>query len=75
MTRFEAMRALLDLPDDPYLPPRARRYVQAGDPLRRDAIKLNLERAWLRHRAQQLGEEAEIVSVRRTPIRLVRKRA
>ncbi len=68
-----AYRALLAQPDPPDLPHRGRRYLCAGDVLRQDALKRDLERAWVRHRMLDHGEEARIVSLRR--LRLVRRRA
>ena len=72
--RYDAYRALLAKEDPPGLPRRARRYLLAGDPLKRDRIKLELERAYVRHRMLDAGHEAVIVSVRRMPLRLVRRR-
>lgn len=66
IARYDAYRALLALPDPVDLPPRARRYVFAGDPNRRERLKLHAERAYLRWRyAKAAREESEIVSVRR----------
>lgn len=68
---YEAYRALLAQPDPPDLPTRARRYTQPGK-VEKDAIRVGLERAYLRHRHQAAGrEDGEIVSVRRTRLRLV----
>lgn len=74
--RYDAYCALLDLPDLPCLPARTRRYLCAGDPLRKERLKLEFERAYLRHRKADYGtERAEIVSVRRSPLHLAWKRA
>ena len=66
-TRYDAYCALRDLPDPADLPARTRRYIFAGDPHRRERLKRELELAWLRHRMAEHGEQAEIVSVRRSP--------
>jgi len=75
--RYDAYCALRDLPDPPALPARGRRSVCAGDPEQQERLKLALERAYLRHRKADYGtEQAEIVSVRRSPLHLVgRKRS
>jgi hypothetical protein len=70
--RYDALVALLALPDPIDLPARARHYVCAGDPLRRDQLKIECERAYLRHRRAEYGDETSIISVRRFPRRLVR---
>lgn len=65
--RYDAYRQLLDLPDPADLPRRGRRYTYPGDPMRRDRAKLQLERAYLRHRIAASGkEESAIVCVRRS---------
>ena len=74
MTRFDAYVALLTLPDAADLPRRARHYTQPGK-ANRQTMKVTLERAWLRHRMHAAGEEAVILSVRRAPVQLVRRRA
>lgn len=75
--RYDALVTLLGLPDPPELPKRGRRYVYAGDPLRRDRLKRDLERAWVRWRMQEAGkEDAAIVCVRRgSGVHQLRKRA
>lgn len=76
VARYDAYCELLALPDPNDLPARTRSYVYAGDPHRRERLKLELERAYLRHRKADYGtESAEIVSVRRSPLRLLKRRA
>ena len=76
MTRYLATYGayceLLALPDEPSLLDaeqrslRQRRYVQAGDPLRRDGLKRDLERAYSMYRVSDAGRlGGSIVSVRR----------
>lgn len=73
--RYNAYCALLAQPDPSDLPARTRSYKFAGDPHRRERLKLELERAYLRHRKADYGtESAEIVSVRRSPLRLLKRR-
>ena len=72
--RYDAFVALLALADPPDLPIRGRRFTQPGK-LGKDARKLHYERSWLRHRMADLGkEESMIVSVRRSPLRLVARK-
>lgn len=72
--QYDAYRALLASPDLPCLPRRTRRYTYAGDAAKRDVIKRNLGRAYVRYRMLDAGESAEIVSVRRSALRLVRRK-
>ena len=64
--RAAALLALMQLPDSADLPKRGRRYLYPGDAKRRDVIKRDLERAYLRWRMQDAGkDESSIVCVRR----------
>lgn len=72
--RYSAFCRLLAMPDAPDLPSRGRRYTQPGTTAR-DTLKLHLERAYVRHRMQDAGREGgEIVSIRRWPLRLLRRK-
>lgn len=67
--RQAAIVALLAQPDPPCLPPRKRRYVLGGDYVKQARLRVELERAWIRHRYSALGiEESSIVSLRRTKV-------
>ena len=69
--RYAAFVRLLALADPLDLPVRGRRFTQPGKP-GKDARKLHYERSWVRHRMAEAGrEESVIVSVRRSPLRLV----
>lgn len=75
---YDAVCALMALPDLPCLPKRGRRYLLPGDARRRDAIKRELAHAYVSWRLAEAGRaESSIVCVRRSPLRLVgeRKRA
>jgi hypothetical protein len=71
VTRLEAYRALLALPDEDGL---SRRYTYTVPGARnRDAVKRKLALAWLAHRLQDAAPECAIVSVRRFPLHLVKR--
>lgn len=72
--RYTAFVTLLAMKDPEDLPKRSRRWTQPGKP-GRDALRLELERAYLRYRIQEAGrDESAIVSVRRWPLHLVRRK-
>jgi hypothetical protein len=74
--RFDAYCLLLAVPDPPEMPHRGRRYTQAGSSaLLKDGMKRHLALAYLGHRLFHAGDEAVIVSVRRTRLRLMRRSA
>lgn len=74
--QYEALCLMLARPDLPCLPPRNKRYTQPGDAFRRDRLKRDLAAAYVRHRMLDAGEDAQIISVRRSPLYLAhRKRA
>lgn len=65
-TVYAAYCALLALPDEPLMPTRGRHYTQPGDARRRDVLKRDLERAWVRWRMHDAGrDDSAIVCVRR----------
>lgn len=73
--RQTAIIALLALPDLPCLPPRRRRYRLAGDYIKQARLRIEVERAYIRHRHAEAGrDESAIVSVRRTKVLPFRKR-
>lgn len=74
IVRREAILEVLRRPDAPDLPRRAFRYRYAG---RGDAdlVKLQLERAYIRHRIALAGiVEESIGAVRRYSLRIVERR-
>lgn len=72
--RQEAIIALLRRPDPPELRGRGFRYVLAGLP-GADERKMQLERAYLRHRIAAAGVvEESIGAVRRYSLRIVRRK-
>lgn len=72
--RQDALRQLLARADPPDLPHRGRRYTYAGNPVLQDALKQELERAYIRHRLQAAGViEESIGAVRRYALRLVQR--
>lgn len=77
-TDRQALARLLADEDLPCLPPRSRRYVQPGleSLAARQRLKRTYARAWLEFRLESAGRfESEVVSVRRQPLRLVRRLA
>ena len=72
-TRYDALRALLALPDPVDLPVRTRRYTQAGDTAKQDRLKRDLAAAYVQYQMQAYGDDGTIVSVRRFSLRLVRR--
>ena len=74
-SRYEGLSMLLALADPPDLPPRRHRRTYSGDAARRDRIKWELAAAYVGHRMQAHRDEGEVVSTRRTPIRLLKKSA
>jgi hypothetical protein len=76
MTRRDALIALLAQPDLPCLPTRKRRYTQPGDHVKQAKLRIELERAYIRHRYAAAGiEEASIVSLRRTRVLPFRRKS
>ena len=73
MRRYDAYCELMAKADPIDLPARGRHYVCAGDPARRETLKRYFANAWVRHRMQAYGEDVSIVSVRRSPLRLVKR--
>jgi hypothetical protein len=74
MDRYDALVTLLARPDLPCLPKRGRRYVYAGDPRRRERLKRDLAAAYLAYRRRDyVGDEGQIVCVRRTRLRVIRR--
>lgn len=74
-SRYDAYRELLSRPDLPCLPARLLAWKFAGDPARREALKRDLARAYVEHRKSAFKDEGSIISVRRSPLRLVQKRS
>lgn len=67
--RQAAIVALLAMPDPPCLPPRRRKYRLPGDYVKQARLRIELERAYIRHRFAEAGiEESAIVSLRRTKV-------
>jgi hypothetical protein len=73
--RYDALCALCALPDAADLPPRGNHCTCSGNAAAKDRVKRELAGAYVAYRMQQRGEEATIVSVRRSPLQLVRRRA
>jgi len=73
--QYESLSALLALPDPPDLPPRRHHRTHEGELSRKDHIKWELAAAYVGHRMQLHGAEDSVVSVRRLPLRLVKKTA
>ncbi len=71
-TVHAAYVALLALPDEPCLPRRGRRYVQAGKRHLREGIKRDLERAWISWRMFEAGKAPSSAVCR---LSVVRRRA
>lgn len=66
MTRAEALAQLLAMPDPPDLPKRGRKYVLGGKPFQQERMRMEIERAYIRHRIMAAGiDESAVVSVRR----------
>ena len=76
--RYEAFVVLLHAPDLPCLlsldaEPRGTHDVQAGDDRRREQIKRELGRAYVRWRMFDAGEDVTIVRVRRLMLQVARR--
>lgn len=64
--RYNALRQLLDMPDESCMPRRGRRMVLAGDWKRREALKAYFERCYVQHQKAGFGiDESRIQAVRR----------
>jgi hypothetical protein len=73
--QYESLSALLAMPDPPDLPPRRHHRTHEGEVSRKDHIKWELAAAYLGHRLQMHAPQDAAVSVRRLPLRLVKKTA
>lgn len=71
--RYDSFCALMASPDPPDLPVRRHHRTYGGDPARKDRIKWELAAAYVGHRMQLHGQQDAVVSVRRHPLRLVKK--
>ena len=74
-SRYESLSTLLAMPDPPDLPPRRHRRTFEGELSRKDRIKWELAAAYVGHRMQLHAAFDAVVSVRRLPLRLVKKTA
>jgi hypothetical protein len=74
-TRHESFCALLALHDPRDLPPRRHHRTYPGDAVANDRIKWELAAAYVAHRMQTHAEQDAVVSVRRSPIHLLKKTA
>lgn len=75
-TRYDAYCDLLSRPDLPCLPARGKHWLCARDPLRNpETLKRDLAREYVEHRKSVFKDEGSIISVRRSPLRLVQKRS
>jgi hypothetical protein len=73
--RYESLSTLLAMPDPPDLPPRRHYRTHEGELSRKDQIKWELAAAYVGHRMQSHAALDSVVSVRRLPLRLVKKTA
>ncbi len=71
--RYDALCALCALPDPADLPQRSHHCTCAGNAARKDRIKRELAAAYVAYRMQEHGDEAIVIKVRRSPLRLVRR--
>lgn len=72
---MDAFAQLLAQSDLPCLVGRGKRYLQAGDPHRRERLKRELAAAWLSWRLEDYRDGSEILSLRRSPLRLVKRQS
>ena len=74
--QYESLSALLAMPDPPDLPPRRHHRTYEGELSRKDRIKWELAAAYVGHRMLMRGQQDAVVSsVKRLPLRLVKKTA
>ena len=73
--RYDSLCALLALADPPDLPPRRHQRTYEGEPSLKDRIKWELAVAYVGHRMQAHAQQDAAGSVRRLPLRLVKKTA
>jgi hypothetical protein len=74
-SRYESLNTLLAMPDPPDLPPRRHHLTYEGELSRRDHIKWELAASYVGHRMQLHAAQDAVVSVKRLPLRLVKKTA
>ena len=73
--RYESLCALMALADPPDLPRRRHHRTYEGELSLKDRIKWELATAYVGHRMQMHGPQDAAGSVRRHPLRLVKKTA